>query len=80
MVYCERGRGFNSRIVQTYYYVWMNMSVCIGFSMYSMCVLTKKKYKSMYIYPLSGIHNTSLISAYFGLDKRECECLEYLFI
>jgi hypothetical protein len=34
----------------------------------------------MYIYPLSRIHNTSLISAYFGLDKRECEGLEYFFI
>jgi hypothetical protein len=22
----------------------------------------------------------ALISAYFGLDSRECECLEYLFI
>jgi hypothetical protein len=32
----------------------------------------------MYIYPLSRIHNTSLVSAYFGLDKRECECLEYI--
>jgi hypothetical protein len=34
----------------------------------------------MYIYPLSRIHNTSLISAYFGLDKCECECVEYYFI
>jgi hypothetical protein len=34
----------------------------------------------MYIYPLSRIRNTSLVSAYFGLDKRECECLEYLFL
>jgi hypothetical protein len=36
----------------------------------------------MYIYPLSGIHNTSLTNTYFGLNKRECECkcLEYLFI
>jgi hypothetical protein len=32
----------------------------------------------MYIYPLSRIHNTNLVSAYFGLDKRECDCLEYL--
>jgi hypothetical protein len=32
----------------------------------------------MYIYPLSKIHNTSLVSAYFSLDKRECECLEYI--
>jgi hypothetical protein len=34
----------------------------------------------MYIYPLSRIHNTSLVSAYFGLDKRDCEYREYLFI
>jgi hypothetical protein len=33
----------------------------------------------MYIYPLSRIHNASLISAYFGLDSRDCKCLEYLF-
>jgi hypothetical protein len=26
------------------------------------------------------MYNTSLISAYFGLDSRECKCLEYLFI
>jgi hypothetical protein len=30
----------------------------------------------MYIYPLSRIHNTSLVGAYFGLDKRDCECLD----
>jgi hypothetical protein len=30
----------------------------------------------MHIYPLSRIHNTSLVSAYFGLQKRECGCLE----
>jgi hypothetical protein len=42
-----------------------------------MYVFTKKKYISMYIYQLSGIHNTCLVSAYFGLDKRDCECLEY---
>jgi hypothetical protein len=44
-----------------------------------MLYITKKIYKYVY-YPLSGIHNTSLTRAYFGLDKRECECLEYLFI
>jgi hypothetical protein len=32
------------------------------------------------INPLSRIHNTILIIAYFGLDSRESECLEYLFI
>jgi hypothetical protein len=26
------------------------------------------------------MHNTSLKSAYFGLDSRECKRLEYLFI
>jgi methionyl-tRNA synthetase len=31
------------------------------------------------INPLSRIHNTSFTSAYFGLDKRECESLEHLF-
>jgi hypothetical protein len=44
------------------YWVW-------AFSMYSMYVFT-----STYIDPLSRIHNTNLVSAYFGLDKRECEC------
>jgi hypothetical protein len=34
----------------------------------------------MYIYPLSRIHNTSLVSAYFGQDKREFECQNYYFI
>jgi hypothetical protein len=34
----------------------------------------------MCMYPLSRIYNTRLVSAYFGLDKRECECLEYLFL
>jgi hypothetical protein len=32
------------------------------------------------INPLSRIHNTSLISAYFELDSGETKCLEYLFI
>jgi hypothetical protein len=54
--------------------------VCLvwALSMYIMYVFTKKKYISMYIYPLSRIHNTSLISAYCGLDKRDSECLEYM--
>jgi hypothetical protein len=41
-----------------------------------MYVFTKKSILSMYNYPLSRIHNTSLTSAYFRLDKREYECLE----
>jgi hypothetical protein len=78
--YCARGRGLDSRTVQTF--VCMNI-ICLcwvwAFSMYSMYVFTKKRYISMYIYPLSRIHNTSLVSTNFGLDKRECVCLEYLF-
>jgi hypothetical protein len=35
------------------------------FSIYSMYVFRKQKYVSMYIYPLSRIRNTSLVSAYF---------------
>jgi hypothetical protein len=34
----------------------------------------------LYIYQLYRIHNTSLESAYFGLDKRECECLEFIYL
>jgi hypothetical protein len=44
-------------------------------SMYNMYEFTKKKCIQVFIYPLSRIHNTSLISAYFGLDNRECKCL-----
>jgi hypothetical protein len=40
----------------------------------------QKKYIQVYINPLSRIHSTSLISAHFGLDSRECKCLEYLLI
>jgi hypothetical protein len=53
------------------YWVW----VCI-ICMY----LQKKLHKLVCINPLSRIHNTSLISAYFRQDSRECKCLEYLFI
>jgi hypothetical protein len=31
------------------------------------------------IYTLYRIHNTKVTSAYFGLDKRECEYLGYVF-
>jgi hypothetical protein len=36
----------------------------------------------MYIYPLPRIHNKSLVSTYFGQDKRECvsKIFIYLFI
>jgi hypothetical protein len=43
--------------------------------MYNLYELKKK----LCIYPLSRIHNTSLISAYL-LDSRECKCLEYLSV
>jgi hypothetical protein len=37
--------------------------------------------KKMYIInPLSGIRNTSLISAYYGLDSRECVFRIFIFI
>jgi hypothetical protein len=29
----------------------------------------------MFIYPLTKIHNTSLVSANYGLDERECKYL-----
>jgi hypothetical protein len=37
--------------------------------MYNVYVFTKK---NVCIYPLPSIHNTSLLSAYFELDSREC--------
>jgi hypothetical protein len=49
----------------------------LGVSMYN--IYKKYVHKYLCIYPLSRIYNTSLISAYFGLDSRECKCLEYLF-
>jgi hypothetical protein len=51
----------------------------LGVYMYNMYVFTKRNVFE-FINPLSRIHTTSLISAYFGLDDRECKCLEYLFI
>jgi hypothetical protein len=47
--------------------------------MYNMYVFTKKIYKYVFIRCLDSI-TQALISAYFGLDSRECKCLEYLFI
>jgi hypothetical protein len=35
-------------------------------------VFTKNKYKSLYTYRLSRIHNTALASTYFGQDNSEC--------
>jgi hypothetical protein len=46
------------------------------FSMYTN-VFTKK---SIYIYPLSRIYNTSLTSAYIGVNSCECEYVDHLFI
>jgi hypothetical protein len=47
--------------------------------MYNMYVFTKKDVYKYYINPLSRIHNTSFISAYFGLDSRECKCFELYY-
>jgi hypothetical protein len=45
--------------------------------MYNMYVFTKENvYKYVFIRYLEFITQ----SAYFGLDSRECNCLEYLFI
>jgi hypothetical protein len=65
LAYYARGRGFDSRTVQKF--VCMSMSVCIG----SGCFYV---YKYVFIRLCYKIHNTSLISAYFGLDSRECKC------
>jgi hypothetical protein len=46
--------------------------------MYNMYVFTKTMPKYLCIYSLSKLHNKSLINAYFGLDSRECKCLEYI--
>jgi hypothetical protein len=43
----------------------------LGVSMY---VFAKKE--NVYLYVIR-IHNTNLKSAYFGLENRGCECLEY---
>jgi hypothetical protein len=70
LAYYARGRGFDSRTVQTF--VCMDMSVCIVsgcFYVYYVCIYKKKLYKYILI---RYIHNTNLISAYFGLDSREC--------
>jgi hypothetical protein len=79
LAYYAIDRGFDSRTEQTF--VRMNMSVCIGSGCFyvSYVCIYKKKYISMYIYPLSRIHNTGLVSPYFGLDNRDFECLEYLY-
>jgi hypothetical protein len=60
------------------YWVWVFL--CI------ICMYLQKKCVYGYIFlcvmdsrSLSRIHNTNLISAYFGLDSRECKCLEYGF-
>jgi hypothetical protein len=51
-----------------------NMSVCIGSGRFLcvVCMYFKKKSISTYINLFYRIHYTSLVSAYFGLDKREC--------
>jgi hypothetical protein len=51
----------------------------LGVSMYNVYLFTKKCIE-VCIYPLSRLHNTSLISAYFGLYSRESKCLEYLLL
>jgi hypothetical protein len=53
------------------YWVWVFL--CI------VCICKKNAYKYVFIRYLAYLaHNTSLISAYFGPDSRECKCLEYV--
>jgi hypothetical protein len=76
LAYYAKGREFDSRTVQKF--VYMNMfGLVLGVSMDNMYAFTKKVNKYLIsINPLSRINNTSLISAYFELDSRECKCLE----
>jgi hypothetical protein len=60
-----RGRGFDSLHSAN---ICVHEQVCLYWVWVFLCIIC------MYL------HNTSLISAYFGLDSRECKCLEYLFI
>jgi hypothetical protein len=79
LAYCARGRKFDSRTVQTF--VCMHISVCIESGRF-LCLyietyilyvcIYKKKYISTCFYPFHRIYNISLVSAYYGLDKREC--------
>jgi hypothetical protein len=57
----------------------MSINIGLGVPLVRLYVFTKK-YISICIYPFSGIHNTSLTSAYFGLDIFKRECLEYLYL
>jgi hypothetical protein len=76
---CARCRGFDTRTVQTFVCMIMPVYFGSGRFLYVVCMYIQKKYIRMYISPLSRIHNTSFVSAYHGLDKRECKWLEYLF-
>jgi hypothetical protein len=49
------------------YWVWVFLSM----------YLQKNEYKYVFIRYLDSI-TQAFISAYFGLDSRECKCLEYI--
>jgi hypothetical protein len=51
--------------------IYMHLLTWVGFGLLGYVSNT------LYINPLARIHNTSLISAYFGLDSRDCKCIEY---
>jgi hypothetical protein len=58
-------------------HVCLSLDQGLGVCIINKYVSTKEKSKQLcIIYPLSVI--TGLISAFFGLDNRQCECLEYL--
>jgi hypothetical protein len=46
--------------------------------MYNMYVFTKKSIQVCIL--IRYLESITQVSSYFGLDKRECECLQYLFV
>jgi hypothetical protein len=77
LAFYARGRGYDSRTVQTF--MCMNMSVCIGsgcFNVY-VCIYKKNVYKYLLIRYLESITQAFQVLT-FGLVSRECKCLEYL--
>jgi hypothetical protein len=61
-------------------HICVNEHICLYWAWVFQCIICMfLQKKEVYIYPLSRIHNTSLISAYIGLDSRECKCLEFFF-
>jgi hypothetical protein len=72
LAYYPRGRGFDSRTVQIFVCMYMSiLGLGVSMYLYNMNVFVKIMF-NVCNNPLSRIHNTSLISSYFGQDSREC--------